>query len=143
VRECLGGIYEFLEKKKIASLQELELSKSPGTGTVKPSAEKTDKAVAAPHTSSQQPRLTYAEQREREKMLRRATKKVEEAEAKVGQAEQEIARIEARISAGETEGDIFEQHQTKTREMETAMSLWELASQELDELKARFESSRK
>ncbi|MFS6554124.1 hypothetical protein VPJ68_01205, partial [Parabacteroides distasonis] len=27
VRECLGGIYEFLEKKRIASLQELERSK--------------------------------------------------------------------------------------------------------------------
>ena len=41
VRECLGGIYEFLEKKKIASLQELELSKSHGTGTGKPAADTT------------------------------------------------------------------------------------------------------
>ena len=28
VKECLGGIYEFLEKKKIASLAELEIAKS-------------------------------------------------------------------------------------------------------------------
>ena len=138
VRECLGGIYEFLEKKKIASLQELELSKSHGTGTGKPAADTTAGTAPAKQPDAPQPRLTYAEQREREKMLRRATKKVEEAEAKVSQAEQEIADIEARIAAGETAGDIFTLHQAKTREMETAMSLWELASQELDELKARF-----
>ncbi len=138
VRECLGGIYEFLEKKKIASLQELELSKSHGTGTGKPAADTTAVTTPAKQPDAPQPRLTYAEQREREKMLRRATKKVEEAEAKVSQAEQEIADIEARIAAGETAGDIFTLHQAKTREMETAMSLWELASQELDELKARF-----
>ncbi len=138
VRECLGGIYEFLEKKKIASLQELELSKSHGTGTGKPAADTTAGTTPAKQPDAPQPRLTYAEQREREKMLRRATKKVEEAEAKVSQAEQEIADIEARIAAGETVGDIFTLHQAKTREMETAMSLWELASQELDELKARF-----
>ncbi len=138
VRECLGGIYEFLEKKKIASLQELELSKSHGTGTGKPAADTTAGTTPAKQPDAPQPRLTYAEQREREKMLRRATKKVEEAEAKVSQAEQEIADIEARIAAGETAGDIFTLHQAKTREMETAMSLWELASQELDELKARF-----
>lgn len=138
VRECLGGIYEFLEKKKIASLQELELSKSHGTGTDKPAADTTAGTTPAKQADAPQPRLTYAEQREREKMLRRATKKVEEAEAKVSQAEQEIADIEARIAAGETAGDIFTLHQAKTREMETAMSLWELASQELDELKARF-----
>jgi ATP-binding cassette subfamily F protein 3 len=145
VRECLGGIYEFLEKKRMASLRELELSKSPGisankTDATQPiNATKTGSSNSSTSTATPQPaRLSYTEQRERDKMLRKAAKKVEEAEAKIEQTEHEIADIEARIAAGEVEGDIFTQHQAKNRELETAMSLWELASQEHDDLKARF-----
>lgn len=142
VRECLGGIYEFLEKKKINSLRELELSKSPGSGDN--NRAKTD-ATADTAPAQQKPedapaatKLTYAEQRERDKMLRRAAKKVEEAEAAVAKAENEIAEIEQRIANGETDGDIFALHQTKTRALETAMSLWELSEQEYTDLKTRL-----
>ena len=71
-------------------------------------------------------------------MLKRAAKKVEYAEASVAMADEEIAQIELRIANGETEGDIFELHQKKTRELETAMSLWELAEQEHTDLKERL-----
>ena len=70
--------------------------------------------------------------------MKRAAKKVEDAEAAVAMAEEEIAQIELRIANGETEGDIFELHQKKTRELETAMSLWELAEQEHTDLKETF-----
>ena len=142
VRECLGGIYEFLEKKKISSLRELELSTSPGSGYQAPQAPKPAPAPTPsgeqPKEQPSQPRLTYAEQRERDKMIRRSAKKVEEAEAAVAKAEAEVADIEAKISAGVTDGDIFTRHQTAVREVETAMSLWELAEQEHSELLERF-----
>ena len=142
VRECLGGIYEFLEKKKISSLRELELSTSPGSGYQAPQAPKPAPAPTPsgeqPKEQPSQPRLTYAEQRERDKMIRRSAKKVEEAEAAVAKAEAEVADIEAKISAGVTDGDIFTRHQMAVREVETAMSLWELAEQEHSELLERF-----
>ena len=142
VRECLGGIYGFLEKKKISSLRELELSTSPGSGYQAPQAPKPAPAPTPsgeqPKEQPSQPRLTYAEQRERDKMIRRSAKKVEEAEAAVAKAEAEVADIEAKISAGVTDGDIFTRHQTAVREVETAMSLWELAEQEHSELLERF-----
>ena len=137
VRECLGGIYEFLEKKKLASLQELELSKSAPSAQTAPPAP-VESSVGA--TKPEQRKLTYAEQRERDKMLRRAAKKVAEAEGAVSEAERTLADIEAKIAAGNVENDIFNQHQAATRRVETAMSLWELACQELDELKASFEA---
>lgn len=137
VRECLGGIYEFLEKKKLASLQELELSKSAPSAQIAPPAP-VESSVGA--TKPEQRKLTYAEQRERDKMLRRAAKKVAEAEGAVSEAESALADIEAKIAAGSVENDIFNQHQAATRRVETAMSLWELACQELDELKASFEA---
>lgn len=152
VRECLGGIYEFLEKKKIESLHELELSKSPGGDNIrqqKPDAGSAAVKMAAsdkqditkPEEPSEpaKPKLTYAEQKEREKMLRKAARKVEQAEADIAAIEADIADIEARISAGDTQGDIFNDHQKRTRDLENAMSVWELASQELDELKSRFD----
>lgn len=143
VKECLGGIYDFLEKKKLTSLQELELSKSPDGGVQAEPERKVEAAPAGrPATQADGPaprRLSYAEQKEREKMLRKARKKVEDAEAAVGNLEKEIADIEARIASGDLgDNDIYSLHQQRTREMENALSLWELASQELDELTARF-----
>ena len=145
VRECLGGIYEFLEKKKLASLNELErkqpdlrqqgaapAAKTPAKAAANPGKE----AVAADNESAasaggQKPRLSYAEQREREKMARRARKKVEEAEAEIAKIEAEIAEIESRIASGDTsDPEIYNLHQKRTPDLETAMSLWELACQE-------------
>lgn len=144
VRECLGGIYEFLEKKKLDNLRELERNK-PSAPVATPPTSKPEKAKgnitpSSPSiTSDQAPRkLTYAEQRERDKMLKRAAKKVEEAEAEISRIEAEIAATEEKIAAGDIAGDIFDRHARLNRDLETAMSLWELASQEHDELKERL-----
>lgn len=131
VRECLGGIYEFLEKKRLSSLRELEL---PISKTAV--AEKKTTAPEKPEPSAA--KLSYAEQRERDKAVKRAAKKVDEAEAMVGQRETELADIEARIAAGEVAPEIFEAHAAATKEVENAMSMWELAQLELDELKEKY-----
>lgn len=144
VRECLGGIYEFLEKKKLSSLQELERSTpskpDPKTQAKAAPAQNAPKQADAPKQAEAAAprRLSYTEQRERNKMLARGKKKVEECEARIAEIEAEIAGIEARIAAGDVEGDIFTLHQTRNRDLETAMSFWELASQELEDLTARL-----
>ena len=137
VRECLGGIYEFLEKKRIASLQELERSK-PAPAPKEPASAAPAEKKPAPASTPAAPRLSYAEQRERDKALRRAGKKVEEAEAEITRLEGEIASIEAEIAAGNTPPDIYDRHAEATKAMENAMSLWELAGMELEELRARY-----
>ncbi len=138
VRECLGGIYEFLEKKRIASLQELERSKP----APQPAAPKTEKPAAAPKPQAAPqpaaPKLSYAEQREREKAVKRAAKRVEDAETQIAELEARIAAIEAEIAAGNTPPDIYDRHAAATKELENAMSLWELAGMELEELKSRY-----
>lgn len=135
VKECLGGIYEFLEKKRMASLAELELSKSPAAEAKSAPS----KAQPAPAPDSRTERkLSYAEQREREKTLRKATKRVEEAEAAVGAREEAINAIEARISSGEA---IYDEHAAAIKELENAMSVWEMAQMELDQLKEQYSQS--
>ncbi len=139
VRECLGGIYEFLEKKRIASLQELERSQPKAEQKSSPQQKQPTAATAKsakeePSTPAQR-KLSYAEQREREKTLRRATKRVEEAEAAVSTREAELAEIEAKIAAGDVDPKLFTAHADATKAVENAMSIWELAQMELDELK--------
>lgn len=131
VRECLGGIYEFLEKKKIATLAELELLKSP-TNNKKEVSNAKD---ITQENNQAKPKLSYAEQREREKAVKRAEKEVAKAEAEISRIENEIAQIEAKIAAGEVDNDIFNQHAAMNKQLENAMSIWELASMEYDEIK--------
>lgn len=135
VKECLGGIYEFLEKKKIDSLAELEvktqLTKNQNIKSTN-SPEKNE-AVSANNT-----KLSYAEQREREKAIKRAEKKVKDAEIEISNIENEIAEIEAKISAGDIDNDIFNTHAEKNKKLENAMSLWELASMEFEEIKSKY-----
>lgn len=147
VRECLGGIYEFLEKKKLDNLRELERNKPSNSESTSRHADKSLNSTTTCNTSSNSPlnngnqsarKLTYAEQRERDKMLKRSAKKVEEAEAEISRIEAEIAATEAKIAAGEIGGDIFNTHAKLNRDLENAMSLWEIASQDHDELKARL-----
>jgi ATP-binding cassette subfamily F protein 3 len=134
VRECLGGIYEFLEKKKMASLQELELSRQPEPQT----KTKEQPSQAQPETPKAAQRLSYAEQREREKALKRAQKAVNDAETEIANIESRIADIEKEISDGAVSQDVFERHATANKDLENAMSIWELAVCDLDELKARY-----
>ena len=120
--ENLGGIYDFLHKKKIDTLSQLE--------TKPASAPKT----AEPAIPVANPGKTYAEQREHEKMLRRARKKVEEAEADVSTKETAVKEIEQKLATGDTNPELYTEHLRATRALENAMSMWELACMELEEL---------
>lgn len=134
VKECLGGIYEFLEKKKLSTLSELELSKSPTKETPLPSNTSnnvTKEADIAPNIKS---KMTYAEQKELEKLIKRARKAVTDAETEISKIEAEISELETVIASGEYPSDIFEQHAKMQKKLENAMSRWELASIELDEI---------
>ena len=135
VRECLGGIYEFLEKKKMESLHELEASNRTGKQEKKQETRQAQPAATAPASTPQQPaerRLSYAEQREKQKQLKRLQKKVEEAEAEISRLEGEIAEIEQKLADGDTDPELYNMHAQRTKQLENAMSLWELASMDVD-----------
>lgn len=136
VRECLGGIYEFLEKKKLESLRELEMPSVPDRRANTPNAARQPEAQ---EPSGKERRISYTEQREREKMVKRAQKKLKEAEENVAAIEAEIAAVEKRIADGEVDNDIFESHAALNKKLENAMSQWELLSIELEQFQANSE----
>ena len=64
-------------------------------------------------------------------------KKVEEAEAEVARLEAAVHEIEAKLAdpeAATADPDIYSRHAQANKDLENAMSVWELASMELDEL---------
>ncbi|MDE7469852.1 MAG: hypothetical protein K2M57_00210, partial [Paramuribaculum sp.] len=77
---------------------------------------------------------SYAEQREHDKLVRRARKKVEDAEAEVSRLEAEVAAVEAEMAAGEYTPEIAARHADSQKKLDNAMSLWELAQLDLDSL---------
>lgn len=137
VRECLGGIYEFLEKKKLESLHELELSQPRRQPEARqdnaPKRQAAAKAEEKPQPEER--RMSYAEQREKQKQLKRLQKKVEEAEAEIARIEAEIAGIEQKLSEGDTDPELYTLHAQRTKQLENAMSMWELASMEVENFK--------
>lgn len=145
VRECIGGIYEFLESKRLDSLQQLEA----GTTARLPKQEKqevprveaSEPAAARPEPGAA--KISYAEQRERDKILRKAARKVEEAEQAVAAAEKNVTDIEAAIAQGQTADDIYNRHAQAVKDLENTMSLWELAQTELDTLNEKYKSPNK
>lgn len=124
VREHLGGIYDFLQHKQMESLRELEKSVP----------YKTDNdQIQEPAVSSG--KQSYAEKKEFEKQIRKAERLVKDAEAKVSQLEAELKVVEDKLSAGATDNDLFERHGEVSKSLDAAMSEWEDATMELENLK--------
>lgn len=124
VREHLGGIYDFLQHKQMESLRELEKS----------APSKTDNdQIQEPAVSSG--KQSYAEKKEFEKQIRKAERLVKDAEAKVSQLEAELKVVEDKLAAGATDNDLFERHGEVSKSLDAAMSEWEDATMELENLK--------
>ena len=123
VREHLCGIYEFLEKKKIQSLQELEKKDS----VIAPQLEKVITAS----------KLSYQEQKEHERVLRRAQKHVKQLEQQIADTEEAIAEIETQLSQGNaSDPEIFSRHAELNKLLENVMAQWELACEDLENLES-------
>lgn len=124
VCEHLGGIYDFLQHKQMESLRELEKS----------APSKTDNdQIQEPAVSSG--KQSYAEKKEFEKQIRKAERLVKDAEAKVSQLEAELKVVEDKLAAGATDNDLFERHGEVSKSLDAAMSEWEDATMELENLK--------
>lgn len=130
VRENLGGIYDFLRKKNLDNLSQLELSKSEKRPV-------SDAAIPASEVSTDEKaerKLSYAEQKERAKALSKAEKAVKNAEADIEKLEKALKQFEDRIAAGDASPETLSGYENTQNELENAMSAWEEASDNLEKL---------
>lgn len=119
MKEHLGGIYEFLQYRKLENLKEIE-AQTPRNETKEPS---TTKDV----------RLSYEQQKELSRKRNKIEKIIKDAEAKIEALEQEIADIEAEMSSCDNNraielSTLFEE---KNKQLENEMQRWEEASEQL------------
>jgi ATP-binding cassette subfamily F protein 3 len=125
VREHMGGIYDFLQKKKIESLNELQLSTSPTA-----SATKKEEAVVSEN------KLSYEAQKELNKKIKKLEKQVADCEARIEKIEAQVAEVEAEMATPEGASDmkLYERHQQLKKELDDIVEEWEMVSLELDEV---------
>ncbi len=132
VKEYLGGIYYFLEKRKLESLQEIERrDPSPKAAAAKSPAKGAAPADNAKPASSG--KASYEQRKEQEKLLRKLRRNVETIEAELADIERQIAAYDAKFAAATdyNEADYKAYNDLKAR-YDHQMHEWEKASYELE-----------
>ena len=118
VREYIGDIWYFLEKRKVESLQEIE---------------RHDKPVAKTEETTNSGKLSYEQKKEQEKLLRKLRKTVETIEAELADVEREIAAYDARFAvATEYNADDYTKYNVLKERYDHLMHEWEKAVYELE-----------
>lgn len=129
VREHIGGIYDFLQKKEMESLDELHTTGSPSASTTNSAS-----------SNSTQPqmsegKLSYEERKEQAKIRRKLEKEVERCETEVSRLESEKAALEAKLATPEGAADttLFSQYGQIQQDLSQAEDAWEKAMEALGE----------
>ena len=120
VREYLGDIWYFLEKRKVESLQDIERHDKPAT-----IPKSTESATAG--------KLSYEQKKEQEKLIRKLRKAVESIEEETAKVEKQIAEYDARFAvATEYNADDYAKYNALKEHYDHLMHEWEKASYELE-----------
>ena len=118
VREYLGGIYYFLEKRKLESLRDVERKE----------VQQSD----SPREQSSG-KLSYEQKKEQEKLVRKLRKRVEEIESDLERIEKEMAVYNEKFAAGtEYNADDYAAYDALKKQYDKQMHEWEKASYELE-----------
>ncbi|MFV0311719.1 MAG: ABC-F family ATP-binding cassette domain-containing protein [Dysgonomonas sp.] len=127
VKEHLGGIYEFLQRKKMDSLKELEVP-----ANVPSKNEEPEKIAEDPVN-----KLSYEERKELSRQIKRIEKQISDIEQTIENKESEVADIEMKLATPEGAADtsLFEKHGQLAKELEKDMSRWEELTVELENMK--------
>jgi ATP-binding cassette subfamily F protein 3 len=122
IRENIGGIYDFLRKKKIVSLREIE---------------KKDRAVAETRDESDSTnKQKYLEKKELERNLRKLRRRLEDSEKEIERMEKELAVLDAELARTATSpesADIFIKYEDLRKKLDTEMENWTRYSHDVDE----------
>ena len=126
VTEHLGGIYDFLQKRKIDSLTELE-------------KKKVEKRDDQPKEVSEN-KLSYIERKEIQRKIRQFQNAVNDAEKRIAKVEEKIAEIEKELATPEgfSNIDLCQKHGELNRELAVIMEYWEEQCQKLEEAQAEL-----
>lgn len=126
VREHLGGIYDFLQKKELQDLKSLEAAPTQSTAN-------------ADTPRQAQGKLSYEEQKEQARQLRKVEKEVKEREEAISRIEATLQDLEQQMSTPEGAADaaLITQYAAHQKELEQTMADWEAAASRLEEIQSK------
>ncbi|HRX12324.1 MAG TPA: ABC transporter ATP-binding protein, partial [Draconibacterium sp.] len=127
-KQHLGGIYEFLERKKIESLKELEINNT---------SKKAEKTNGTKISANQE--LSFHEQKEIGRAISRLEKQVEKTEMEILSIEEESAKLDQLLSSSVKLEDhsIFDKYEELKVKLKKAMEEWEKQHEELETWKLK------
>ena len=124
VREHLGGIYDFLKKKQLDSLKELEINLRRSNDKLSENKEKSDN------------KLSYEARKEQAKKIRKAEKEVQVCEQEISGIETEISAIELALQQPDntSNSELFKSYESKKRELKQKVYEWEILIETMEGL---------
>ena len=128
VIEHIGGIYDFLQTKKMESLNELEMSQT----------KKSDSPEKAKTASEN--KQSYEDRKELNKKIRKIERSVESLENEILQLESKISEIEEKLSSTDNYNVLLAEYESTKDSLKEKMALWEEQSEELETLKSEIAS---
>lgn len=128
MKEHIGGIYEFLQERKLENLRELEQRQQ--TSSVTKSSQNTNTKQVV-----DKPKMSYEEQKDYSKRKSKAERAVKESEEKIEKLELEIADKENRMATCSNDEvmKLSEQCEALKVELAAEMENWEKAQTELEQ----------
>ena len=131
VREHLGGIYDFLQKKNIENLNDLQLSTSLSASPTKQLEVAVEQATES--------KLSYEEQKELSKKVRKIEREIKECEEKIEKLEIEKEKLEAELATpdGASDASLYQKYEENQKQTSDIMSKWEELLLEHEELESQ------
>jgi ATP-binding cassette, subfamily F, member 3 len=122
IKQHLGGIYEFIRKRKIETLRDLEKRQ------VVPIVEK-EHSEPEPETGT----ISFVDKKEINKQINKFEKQIETIEKGITGLEKKLAEINTKLSGPEgTDYTLFEEYDRIKKQLENSMSDWEKTHETLE-----------
>lgn len=133
VREHIGGIYDYLAKKQIDSLQMLEFKDKTNTAA---SPVSVSSASTADISAKEDGKLSFEDQKLLKQQRTKLEKQVKAAEDKISKLEQSISEVETKMSTpkGSQDQKLYIEHASLKKQLDEASEEWMELSEKLESL---------
>ena len=123
VKEYIGGIYDFLQRRKIESLAELNRPER--------------KMVVPAENKIRENKLAYEQKKEYERKVRKIERQIHLSEEHISYLEKELEKLYKRMSGQEVvnDGEVFEAYEKTSAMLSSEMHKWERLNTEMEGLK--------
>jgi len=128
IKQHLGGIFEFLERKKIESLKELESKKASEKSTLANQKKQKDKN-----------NLSFEQKKEVSRNISKMERVIENTEEKIALMESDIEEIDKILSSTDTieDASVFTEYNELKEKLDKTMKEWEIQHEELEDWKSK------